>query len=208
MISYWQANSSMILTDTWQHLQLVGGALIIALIIATELIVLCLGHDRWLTVLNYVFSLAYSIPSFALFALLIPITGLGRLTAVIVLVVYCEYVLLRSFVSRIESVDPILIEVAKGMGMTDTQVLIKVQLPLALPSIFGGLQIALASTMGIATIAATINAGGLGELLFAGLQSQAMAPILWGIIATVLLTLIGAGILKMIERVLVSDKVG
>ena len=77
-----------------------------------------------------------------------------------------------------------------------------------MPSIFGGLQIALASTMGIATIAAPINAGGLGELLFAGLQSQAMAPILWGIIATVMLTLIGAGILKIIERVLVSDKVG
>lgn len=207
MLNYWQANSSMILTDTWQHLQLVGGALLIAFIITTELIVICLGHDRWLTVLNYVFSLAYSIPSFALFALLIPITGLGRLTAVLVLVVYCEYVLLRSFVSGIASVDPVLIEVAKGMGMTDPQILLKVQLPLALPSIFGGLQIALASTMAIATVAATINAGGLGELLFAGLQAQQIAPIAWGIIATVILTMLGAGVLKLVERVLVR-KVG
>lgn len=205
MLNYWQANSSMILTDTWQHLQLVGGALLISFIITTELIVICLGHDRWLTVLNYVFSLAYSIPSFALFALLIPITGLGRLTAVLVLVVYCVYVLLRSFVSGIESVDPVLIEVAQCMGMTDTQILLKVQLPLSLPSIFGGLQIALASTMAIATIAATINAGGQGELLFAGLQAQQIAPIAWGIIATVILTMLGAGVLKLVERVLVLE---
>lgn len=107
------------------------------------------------------FSLLYSVPSFAFFALLLPISGLGMRTAIIVLTIYCEYVLLRTFITGIQEIDPALIEVAKGMGMTRKQVFFKVQLPLATPAIFSGLQVALASTMGIATIAATINAGGL-----------------------------------------------
>ena len=89
------------------------------------------------------------------------------------------------------------------MGMTNRQVFFKIQLPLATPAIFSGLQVALASTMGIATIAATINAGGLGQLLFEGLQSQQVTPLLWGTILTVILTLVCAGILRMIEWLLI-----
>ena len=87
--------------------------------------------------------------------------------------------------------------------MTRRQVFFKVQLPLATPAIFSGLQVALASTMGIATIAATINAGGLGQLLFEGLQSQQVVPILWGTLLTVVLTLMCAGSLKLIEWLLI-----
>lgn len=124
-------------------------------------------------------------------------------TAIIVLTIYCEYVLLRTFITGIQEIDPALIEVAKGMGMTRRQVFFKVQLPLATPAIFSGLQVALASTMGIATIAATINAGGLGQLLFEGLQSQQVVPILWGTLLTVVLTLLCAGSLKLIEWLLI-----
>lgn len=123
-------------------------------------------------------------------------------TAIIVLTVYCEYILLRSFITGIQEVDPAMVEVAKGMGMTRRQVFFKVQLPLAVPAIFSGIQVALASTMSIATIATTINAGGLGELLFEGLQTQKAVPILWGATLTIVLTLVGAGILKLIERLL------
>ena len=201
MISYWNQNASTILTDTAQHAQLVFGSLAIALVMAILLVLLCLRHDRLLTGLNYIFSLLYSVPSFAFFALLLPLTGLGNTTATVVLVIYSEYVILRTFITGLRAIDPSLIEVATGMGMTSRQVFLKIQLPLAIPTIFSGLQVALASTMSIATIAATINAGGLGTLLFEGLQTQQMPPLLWGIIMTVALTLVSIAVLRILQHV-------
>lgn len=203
MIEYWKINWSTMLIDLQQHAVMVLDSLGIALVIAGAMILLLMHRKNWLNGLTYFFSLLYSVPSFAFFALLLPISGLGMRTAIIVLTIYCEYVLLRTFITGIQEIDPALIEVAKGMGMTRKQVFFKVQLPLATPAIFSGLQVALASTMGIATIAATINAGGLGQLLFEGLQSQQVVPILWGTLLTVVLTLLCAGILKLIEWLLI-----
>ena len=203
MIEYWKINWSTMLIDLQQHAVMVLASLGIALVIAGAMILLLMHRKNWLNGLTYFFSLLYSVPSFAFFALLLPISGLGMRTAIIVLTIYCEYVLLRTFITGIQEIDPALIEVAKGMGMPRNQVFFKVQLPLATPAIFSGLQVALASTMGIATIAATINAGGLGQLLFEGLQSQQVVPILWGTLLTVVLTLLCAGILKLIEWLLI-----
>ena len=203
MIEYWKINWSTMLIDLQQHAVMVLASLGIALVIAGAMILLLMHRKNWLNGLTYFFSLLYSVPSFAFFALLLTISGLGMRTAIIVLTIYCEYVLLRTFITGIQEIDPALIEVAKGMGMTRKQVFFKVQLPLATPAIFSGLQVALASTMGIATIAATINAGGLGQLLFEGLQSQQVVPILWGTLLTVVLTLLCAGILKLIEWLLI-----
>lgn len=203
MIEYWKINWSTMLIDLQQHAVMVLASLGTALVIAGAMILLLMHRKNWLNGLTYFFSLLYSVPSFAFFALLLPISGLGMRTAIIVLTIYCEYVLLRTFITGIQEIDPALIEVAKGMGMTRKQVFFKVQLPLATPAIFSGLQVALASTMGIATIAATINAGGLGQLLFEGLQSQQVVPILWGTLLTVVLTLLCAGILKLIEWLLI-----
>lgn len=203
MIEYWKINWSTMLIDLQQHAVMVLASLGIALVIAGAMILLLMHRKNWLNGLTYFFSLLYSVPSFAFFALLLPISGLGMRTAIIVLTIYCKYVLLRTFITGIQEIDPALIEVAKGMGMTRKQVFFKVQLPLATPAIFSGLQVALASTMGIATIAATINAGGLGQLLFEGLQSQQVVPILWGTLLTVVLTLLCAGILKLIEWLLI-----
>ena len=203
MIEYWKINWSTMLIDLQQHAVMVLASLGIALVIAGAMILLLMHRKNWLNGLTYFFSLLYSVPSFAFFALLLPISGLGMRTAIIVLTIYCEYVLLRTFITGIQEIHPALIEVAKGMGMTRKQVFFKVQLPLATPAIFSGLQVALASTMGIATIAATINAGGLGQLLFEGLQSQQVVPILWGTLLTVVLTLLCAGILKLIEWLLI-----
>lgn len=202
MIEYWETNWPTMVIDLQQHAVMVLVSLGIALVVAGVIILLLMNRRNWLNGLTYFFSLLYSVPSFAFFALLLPISGLGMRTAIIVLTVYCEYVLLRTFITGIQEIDPALIEVAKGMGMTRRQVFFKVQLPLATPAIFSGLQVALASTMGIATIAATINAGGLGQLLFEGLQSQQVVPILWGTLLTVVLTLLCAGILKLIEWLL------
>lgn len=187
------------ITDSQQHALMVLSSLGIALVLALVITLLFLRRRNWLNSLVYFFSLLYSIPSFAFFALLLPLSGLGMRTAIIVLTIYAEYVLLRSFITALQGIDPQLIEVATGMGMTRQQVFYKVQLPLALPAIFSGLQVALASTMAMATIAATINAGGLGQLLFEGLQGQQLAPILWGTFLTMALTLICAGFLRLLE---------
>lgn len=199
MIEYWQMNSTTMLQDLVQHAQMVLTSLLIALVIALILVLAFLQRRGWLNGLVYFFSLLYSIPSFAFFALLLPLSGLGMRTAVIVLTVYCEYVLLRSFITGIRSVDPALVEVAQGLGMTKWQTFYRVQLPLALPAIFSGIQVALASTMAMATIAATINAGGLGQLLFEGLQSQQVVPILWGTLLTMALTLGCAGLIWLLQ---------
>lgn len=205
MISYWNENWSTMLDDIQQHAVMVLSSLGIAVVIAVVIILLFLRREKWLDGLIYFFSLLYSVPSFAFFALLLPISGLGMRTAIIVLTVYSEYVLLRSFITGIREVDPQLIEVGIGMGMTSRQVFWRVQLPLALPSIFSGIQIALASTMSIATIAATINAGGLGQLLFEGLQGQQVVPILWGTILTAGLTLVCGGIIRGVKGLLVRS---
>lgn len=205
MIKYWQQNSSQMMQLTIQHAQMVLTSLLIAFLVAIVLIAIFLRKKNWLNGLIYFFSLLYSVPSYAFFALLIPVTGLGETTAIIVLAFYSEYVLLRNFITGIREVDPKYIEVAKGLGMTKQQIFAKVQLPLALPAIFSGLQIALASTMAIATIASTISAGGLGDLMFEGLQTGKIVPILWGTILTVGLTLICIFVLKLIENIVVSE---
>lgn len=187
------------ITDVSQHAEMVLLSLLIAIVIAILLVAVLIRRPKWLNTLVYLFSLLYSVPSFAFFAMLLPLSGLGMRSAIIVLTIYCEYILLRSFITAIQGVDPGLVEVGRGMGMTNRQVFLKVQLPLALPGIFSGLQVALASTMAIATIAATINAGGLGQLMFEGLQSQQAVPILWGTILTMALTLVCAGLIWLIK---------
>lgn len=205
MIQYWQENSNQMINLMIEHAKMVLSSLLIAIAVAFILIVIFLRKNNWLNGLIYFFSLLYSVPSYAFFALLIPITGLGQTSAIIVLAFYSEYVLLRSFITGIREVDSNYLEVAKGLGMTSKQIFAKVQLPLALPAIFSGIQVALASTMAIATIASTISAGGLGDLLFEGLQTGRIVPILWGTILTVVLTLICIAFLKLIENIFVVD---
>lgn len=205
MIEYWQENSTQMMQLMIEHARMVLTALLIALVVAILLVIFFIRKDNWMNSLIYFFSLLYSVPSYAFFALLIPITGLGEWTAIIVLAFYSEYVILRNFITGIREVDPAYIEVAKGVGMTQTQTLLKVQLPQALPAIFSGLQITLASAMAIATIASTISAGGLGDLLFEGLQTGQVVPILWGTILTICLTLVGIIIIKLIENIMISD---
>ena len=202
MIDYWRQNSAALLAALDQHAVMVFSALGLAAGLAISLVAWLLRHPRWQGWTVYFFSLLYAVPSFAFFVLLLPLTGLGMKTAVIVLATYSEYVLLRSWLTGLATVDPTLVEVARGLGMTRRQCFFKVQLPLALPAIFAGLQVALASLMGIATIAATINAGGLGTFLFAGLATSRPTPIIWGTLLTVGLTLVSMAALKLIEWLL------
>lgn len=196
MLAFLLKHPEKIFNPMWEHIQLVLITLVISVAIAALLTLLCVRSRLAGTILLQLFSLVYSIPSLALFALLIPVTGLGRTSAVIVLTAYNQYLLLRNFLTGLEEVDPAVREAARGIGMTEMQILTKVQIPLAKKALLAGVRLAVVSTIGIGTIASSINAGGLGDLLFDGLRTMNTAKILWGSLLSASLAVIINSILK------------
>ncbi len=200
MIDYIVRYHNKLLTATWEHLQLVLVAMAASLIIAAGLTLLCSYSKPAARVVLGLFSMIYSIPSLAMFALLIPVTGLGFTTAVVTLTIYNQYLLLRNFLTGLNEVDKAIVESAAGMGMSTMQILVKIQLPLCKRALVAGIRIALVATVGIATIAASINAGGLGTILFDGLRTMNEAKILWGSLLSALLAIVMDGLLSFVEK--------
>ena len=183
-----------------QHLMLVAVTLVLSLILAAALTVCAMYFKTVSNGLIHLFSVIYSIPSLAMFAMLIPVTGLGTKTALIVLTLYNQYLLLRNFTAGLNGVDSSVIEAAAGMGMTTMQIQLKIRLPLAKRSVFTGIRLALVSTTGSATIAATINAGGLGTILFDGLRTLNVVKILGGTVLSAGLAIVLNAGLERVER--------
>lgn len=183
-----------------EHVEIVVVTLILSLIVAAALTMTAVYFKSVSRLLIHTFSVIYSIPSLALFALMIPLTGLGRVTAVSVLVIYNQYVLLRNFIAGLNEVDPNITEAATGIGMNKMQVLIHVKLPLAKKAFFAGIRLAVVTTIGMATIAAFINAGGLGEILFDGLRTLNVYKIMWGSILSAGLAIGVNGLLVRLEK--------
>lgn len=199
MMEYFINYHAKLLGALAEHLTLVGASLALSLLLAASLTVLCVQFKplgKWLVSL---FSMVYSIPSLALFALLIPLTGLGFRTALIVLTLYNQYLLLRNFLAGLGGVDPAIVEAATGMGMTKMQALLKIQLLLSRAALMTGVRLAAISTIGIATIAASINAGGLGAILFDGLRTLNVSKIAWGSILSAGLAIVVNVLLGMVE---------
>ncbi len=132
-------------------------------------------------------ALLYTIPSLALFALLIPVVGLGRAPAIIGLVSYSLLIMVRNIATGLREVPADVVEAARGMGFGPGRLLVTIELPLAMPVIVAGVRIATVTVIGIATIAAYVNAGGLGTLIFAGIQQAFPAKIVVGAILTSLM---------------------
>lgn len=200
MIAYAARYYDRLLSALLEHLEIVVVTLLISLVLAALLTLASCYCKPLSRLLLGLFSMIYSVPSLALLALLIPVTGLGRTTAVTALVIYNQYLLLRNFLAGLESVDRSVVEAAAGMGMTRLQLLLRVQVPLAKGAILAGLRIALVSTVGIATIAASINAGGLGAILFDGLRTMNTAKILWGSLLSAVLAVALDRLLALAER--------
>ncbi|MBR2122994.1 MAG: ABC transporter permease [Lachnospiraceae bacterium] len=189
MIAYFQRYHHMLLSAFAEHLVLVLTVLLISTVLAALICYLLLVTGKGTHAVVQICSVIYSIPSLALFSLMIPVTGLGRKTAIIVLVAYNQYLLIRNFMTGLEGVDPKILEAGTGMGMSRMQLITRVQLPLALPSILAGLRLAIIATTSMGTIAATINAGGLGEVLLTGLGSRNLMKIGWGMILSIIIAL-------------------
>lgn len=177
-------------------------ALFLSVLLAGILTMVAMFIRRVGSFLTYLFSIVYSIPSIALFALMIPVPGmgLGRNTAITVLVLYNQFILLRNFITGLDGVDPAIIEAATGMGMTPAGVIFKVRVPLSLKPIFVGIRLALVSTIAIAIIAAFIGAGGIGLLVTIGLETGNNNRVLWGVILSAGLGIIANGVLVFVER--------
>ncbi len=183
-----------------EHLRLAAIALAISLLIAIPLGWL-ISRVRWLRgpVLG-VLGVIYTIPSLSLFVLLIPVLGLGPRTAIVALIAYAQLVLVRNVLVGLAGIEPSVIEAARGMGMNGWQRFSRVEFPLALPLILAGTRVATLSIIGIGTIAAFINGGGLGRLLCEGVSTGNRGKIVAGSIAITILALGANAILRAIER--------
>jgi len=151
----------------WEHVYLVAVSVGIGFTIAFTLAILA-HRLRWVTgpIIGFTGAL-YTVPSVAAFILLQPITGRGNTTALIALVSYTLLVLFRNITTGLRNVPPEMVDAGRGMGLTDRQILLKVELPLAVPEILAGLRIAATTNVGLATLAFFAGAGGLGSLLSA-----------------------------------------
>jgi osmoprotectant transport system permease protein len=136
------------------------------------------------------FGIFYTIPSISLFALLIPYTGLGTVTAEIPLIGYNVLILLRNVLVGLDAVPPDVLDAADGMGYRPLARLIRIELPLALPAIFAGLRVATVSTIGIVTITAVIGLGGLGQLILKGLIESFHTPLVVATVLSIVLALV------------------
>lgn len=206
-LDYWASRADDFGEALLEHFALVGMVLLWSLALAAVLTLAVMRSRRAEHISVQLLSAVYSIPSLALFSLLIPVTGLGTTTAVLVMVAYNQYLLLRNVLEGLDGIDPDIVEAAVGMGMSPWQVLYRVKLPLAAPMILAGIRLAAISTIGIATIAATINAGGLGTILFSGLRTMNQYKIVGGTLLCALVAVVADRLLKLVERVILKRTV-
>ena len=172
-----------LLEDSIAHVQVVLLSLIIATVIGVTLGVLTYRRRAIAQALLAVTSTMLTIPSFALFGLLIPILGLGYIPTVVALVNYSILAILRNTITGLQGVDPSITESAKGMGMSNWQQLVRVELPLAWPVIITGVRVSGLLILGIAAIAAYVNGPGLGGYIFSGLSRIGGAGALFSVLA-------------------------
>jgi osmoprotectant transport system permease protein len=185
-----------------QHLEVVALAVAAAFTVGMPSGV-AISRLRWLElpIVNTA-GVLYTVPSLALFAILVPVTGLGASPAVIALALYSLLVIVRNTLAGLDSVERSVLDAARGMGMTGAQRLLLVELPLGMPVIVAGVRVAAVSAIGINTVAAYIGAGGLGDLIFAGIRTLDMDRVVAGAVAASVLALLVDGALLLLERAL------
>jgi osmoprotectant transport system permease protein len=196
-------NRGQVLELTLEHLWLVGISTLLAVLIGIPLGILIAHWPRWNKPVLATANVIQTIPSLALFGFLLPVPWLGdraERLAILALTLYALLPLIRNTYTGIRGVDPAVVEAGRGMGLTDLQLLLKVELPLALSVILSGVRVAVVISVGLATIAAAIGAGGLGELIFRGLAMVNNQLILAGAIPAAGLALLADFGLGWVEK--------
>ncbi|MFO1302691.1 MAG: ABC transporter permease [Burkholderiales bacterium] len=171
-------NWDQVLVGLWQHVVIAASSLAIAFAISLAVGIVAARSDRVFRWSIAISGLLYTIPTLAFLALLIPVVGLGRTNAIICMVAFSLMILIRNIATGIRDVPAEIVDAARGMGMTPTEILVRVELPLAAPVIVAGLRIAAVTVISVAVVAAYVNAGGLGTLIFNGISND-HAPKIW-----------------------------
>lgn len=183
-----------------EHLQLTAAAVLIGLAISLPLAIYAHRNSWFFGPVTWFAGLLYTIPSLALFALLLPYTGLNARTALIGLVSYTLLILIRNIVSGLGGVPQDVLEAARGMGYSRRQLLWRVELPLALPVIMAGVRLATVTTIGLVTVAALIGRGGLGTFILLGMNRFFITATLVGSVLSLVLAVLADALLVRVER--------
>lgn len=190
---------------TLQHISIVGVAVGLAVLTGVPVGIAITQNQRIADIVIYVASIIITIPSIALFGLMIPVLstigqGIGYLPAVIAILLYSQLPIIRNTYAAITNVDPALREAARGMGMTARQRLWRVEIPIAIPVIMGGIRTAVVMNIGVAAIAAYIGAGGLGVLISRGISQTDIRQLIAGALAVSLLAIIADYLLLWVQE--------
>ncbi|HET7168216.1 MAG TPA: ABC transporter permease [Candidatus Limnocylindrales bacterium] len=196
------SNASAIVGATWDHLVLTVIAVGVGFALSLGFALIIRDDRRFEGPINGLTGILYTIPSLALFALLVPITGLSLLTAEIGLVSYTLLILTRHIVAGFDAVPRDIVESADGMGFTARQRLIRIDLPLAIPLILAGLRVATVTTIGLVMVTALIGEGGLGNLMLRGFNFRNYTAVYVGAIVTVALAVVADALILAIGRLL------
>ena len=172
------ANWDQLAVATAEHLAIAGSALAIALAISLPVGIVAARSERTFRAALAISGFLYTIPTLAFLALLIPIVGLGKANAILCMVAFSLMILIRNVATGLREVSPDVVDAARGMGMSRFEILRRIELPLALPVIVAGIRIATVTIISVAVVAAYVNAGGLGTLIFAGISND-HAPKIW-----------------------------
>ncbi len=203
LVQFYTRNTGEVLALIGQHLYLVAISTGVAIAVGLPLGILLTRRPRWRGPVLGLTNVFQTIPSLALFGFLIPlpfIGGIGARTAIVALVLYALLPIVRNTYTGVTGVDAAVREAGRGMGMTDRQLLLMVELPLALGVILAGVRIATVVSVGTATIAAAIGAGGLGVYIFRGVAMVNDTLILAGALPAALLALCADALLGIAER--------
>ncbi len=208
VLQFMLSNFSEVLRLTLEHVGLVAVSTIIAILIGVPLGILMTRRPALSKPVMTFANVVQTVPSLALFGFLIPIPvlgGIGARTAIVALLLYSLLPIIRNTFTGISGVDPAVREAGRGMGMTDTQLLWQVELPLAMGVIFAGIRVATVVAVGVATIAAAVGAGGLGMFIFRGVSMLDNRLILAGAIPAAVLALVADFGLGAIEKLFLGE---
>jgi len=202
ILTYFIRNANLILKLTLQHITITVMAVSISTVIGVAIGIWITRHQRAVAPVIGIAGILYTIPSLALFGMLIPFIGIGIKPALIALILYSQLAMIRNTYVGIVHIDPAIREAGQGMGMNGWQFLRMVELPIALPVIMAGIRTAAVMNIGTATIAAYIGAGGLGWLIFRGIASVNTEQIVAGALPVTLLAIGVDYLFVLLERML------
>lgn len=200
MSAFFAQHGSELLVKTWQQIYISAISLGLGIIVAVPLSIILMKFPRVAKVVIAIASMLQTIPALALLAIMIPFFGIGKLPAIIALFLYSLMPILRNTYVGLMGVSPDTIDSARGLGMTNIQLILKVDIPLAMPVIMAGIRLSAIYVIAWATLASYIGAGGLGDFIFNGLSLYQTDLIFGGTIPVIILALLTDYLLGKLER--------